>query len=263
MDLAIETEAGVEGVALEGGSASIGGGSGDTLHIEGLAEGLLELRADPLGIEVRGRESVLVGSAFTPPLVWRWWLPDEAIALGRGVLLRQRAAPVRRVGTATLLRGLLSAETDPELPLPRLACLTGLDRGRRHPLPFGATTLGRGADVEVRLRERTVSRRHAQIVRTKDALWLEDLGSPNGTYVNGERVVGRIRLPDDAVLELGHTLVRLESAQERPPPQAEPSPPPSPVPLERLFRRLKSAVARARRAPAEAGRGDGGVERGW
>jgi pSer/pThr/pTyr-binding forkhead associated (FHA) protein len=56
------------------------------------------------------------------------------------------------------------------------------------------TTLGRHADCDVLLTEGHASRRHAKLLLTPDGPWLEDLGSANGTFINGSRISGRVRV---------------------------------------------------------------------
>lgn len=58
--------------------------------------------------------------------------------------------------------------------------------GREHPIRPGTTSLGREADIQVV--DSKVSRRHAQIVSQDGRLVIEDLGSTNGTKVNGQPV---------------------------------------------------------------------------
>lgn len=53
---------------------------------------------------------------------------------------------------------------------------------------------GRLAECDIQLSLGLPSRRHAQITRVDDVAWVEDLGSANGTYVNGERIQARTRL---------------------------------------------------------------------
>jgi hypothetical protein len=50
------------------------------------------------------------------------------------------------------------------------------------------TSIGRTADNQIVVPMREVSRRHAEIVESEAGYTLKDLGSPNGTYVNGERI---------------------------------------------------------------------------
>jgi len=64
----------------------------------------------------------------------------------------------------------------------------GPNAGARYLLDEGVTTVGRHQESRIFLDDVTVSRRHAQFVRTCAAVTLEDSGSLNGTYVNGERV---------------------------------------------------------------------------
>lgn len=56
------------------------------------------------------------------------------------------------------------------------------------------TTIGRGDDCDVLLMDDHISREHARLHQAAEVIWLEDLDSANGTFVNGERVVGGRRL---------------------------------------------------------------------
>lgn len=56
------------------------------------------------------------------------------------------------------------------------------------------TVLGRQAECDVLLTEGHASRRHAKLVLADDGAYLEDLGSANGTFINGSRITGRVRL---------------------------------------------------------------------
>ena len=56
------------------------------------------------------------------------------------------------------------------------------------------TVLGRHAECDVLLTEGHTSRRHARLVLSEDGYWLEDLGSSNGTFINGNRISGRVRV---------------------------------------------------------------------
>jgi serine phosphatase RsbU (regulator of sigma subunit)/pSer/pThr/pTyr-binding forkhead associated (FHA) protein len=57
--------------------------------------------------------------------------------------------------------------------------------------------LGRHPDCDIVLDVGAVSRHHAQVVRVEDDFFVEDLGSRNGTFVNGELIEGRYRLQDN------------------------------------------------------------------
>lgn len=54
--------------------------------------------------------------------------------------------------------------------------------------------VGRATDCDLQLVEGHVSRHHAQLCADHGAVWLEDLNSANGTYVNGDRIAGAWRV---------------------------------------------------------------------
>ncbi|MGL4873937.1 MAG: FHA domain-containing protein [Clostridium sp.] len=56
------------------------------------------------------------------------------------------------------------------------------------------TSIGRGEDCTVVLTDNYASTKHARIVVKDNILILEDLNSTNGTYLNGERIKGRVKL---------------------------------------------------------------------
>ena len=61
------------------------------------------------------------------------------------------------------------------------------------------TVIGRREDCDLRIPLSDVSRKHARLVRDGDSLRLEDLGSSNGTYLNGQRVQEAILVAGDSV----------------------------------------------------------------
>lgn len=69
-------------------------------------------------------------------------------------------------------------------------------------------TLGRSPGCAVPLEGDTfASSVHARVFRRDGETWLEDLGSTNGTFVNGERVAKPVRLQRGDRLKVGHTLL--------------------------------------------------------
>ncbi len=61
------------------------------------------------------------------------------------------------------------------------------------------TVIGRREDCDLRIPVGDVSRKHCRLVRDGDAIRVEDLGSSNGTYVNGQRVQEATLTPGDSV----------------------------------------------------------------
>jgi pSer/pThr/pTyr-binding forkhead associated (FHA) protein len=62
---------------------------------------------------------------------------------------------------------------------------------------------------DVILEDRRVSRRHVRLTPRRDGVLLEDLGSSNGTSVNGTRVGGPLLLRGGETVRLGQTVVRV------------------------------------------------------
>jgi pSer/pThr/pTyr-binding forkhead associated (FHA) protein len=78
--------------------------------------------------------------------------------------------------------------------------------------PRGSYVFGRGAECHVRPNSEWVSRQHCQLLVTGDAASIRDLGSRNGTLINGERVMGERGLTNGDQLQIGPLVfeVRLE-----------------------------------------------------
>src|SRR5947209_1495652 len=76
-------------------------------------------------------------------------------------------------------------------------------RGGGVALPDGETVIGRDPDVRLSVDARSVSRRHARIVVSEAGAVIEDLGSKNGTFVNGQRVTVPRTLQDKDEIRVG------------------------------------------------------------
>jgi pSer/pThr/pTyr-binding forkhead associated (FHA) protein len=75
----------------------------------------------------------------------------------------------------------------------------GPNAGARFLLDAEFTVAGRSTDADIFLDDVTVSRRHAEFLRSGDQFVVRDVGSLNGTYVNRERVEEAILRADDEV----------------------------------------------------------------
>ena len=87
-----------------------------------------------------------------------------------------------------------------------------LGEGEEWELDSAPLTLGRGAQNDVQLDEdEYASARHAKIEARRDGVWLEDIGSTNGTYLNGIRLTRSKRLTAGDVVRIGETELRYEA----------------------------------------------------
>jgi serine phosphatase RsbU (regulator of sigma subunit)/pSer/pThr/pTyr-binding forkhead associated (FHA) protein len=84
----------------------------------------------------------------------------------------------------------------------------------RHPLQGGAISIGRASDCSIPIKDRYLSRRHAEIVAVGKNWVLKDLGSANGTYLNGSRVDGDIPLKAGDRIRLGDTELVFETSEK-------------------------------------------------
>ncbi|HMC76500.1 MAG TPA: FHA domain-containing protein [Vicinamibacterales bacterium] len=78
-------------------------------------------------------------------------------------------------------------------------------------LPSGTHILGRSSDAAVFVDDVGVSRHHARITVTDEGATLEDLGSKNGTILDGRTITAPARLADGAVIVLGATAVKFRA----------------------------------------------------
>ena len=91
-------------------------------------------------------------------------------------------------------------------PRPYLLVLAGTSVGEMHRIAKEKTVMGRGDKVDVRLFDEGISREHAQLVQQGEKVFLEDLGSTNGTFCNGTRVQRQALAHGDKIL-LGSTTI--------------------------------------------------------
>jgi len=101
---------------------------------------------------------------------------------------------------------------------PVLTLLSGVNAGQVFSIERNDTIIGRGRDAWVRLDDVGISRRHARISRTGPSTFtVEDTGSTNGVYVNGERVDRVELVPGDQVQIGSEVLLRfslVDTAEE-------------------------------------------------
>jgi predicted component of type VI protein secretion system len=81
-------------------------------------------------------------------------------------------------------------------------------------LADGITTVGRQDDCQLRIASSQVSRRHCQLFEKEGYLLVKDLGSSNGTYVNGKKIEGQQVLEPGNMLTIGPVKFRVEKVGE-------------------------------------------------
>lgn len=99
----------------------------------------------------------------------------------------------------------LAKATDPMLILIR-----GSLQGKKYSLKGNEKfLLGRDTSVEIQIEDANVSRQHAQILREGDKMYIEDLGSRNGTFLNDEKLGREKRLLEkEDMIKLGGTILK-------------------------------------------------------
>jgi hypothetical protein len=86
-----------------------------------------------------------------------------------------------------------------------------LKKGRSFPTGPVPLTIGRAEDNDVALsKDEFASAHHARIESQRDGVWVLDLTSTNGTFVNGKRLDGRRALKEGDVVRIGETELRFE-----------------------------------------------------
>ncbi|MDP8222131.1 MAG: FHA domain-containing protein [Candidatus Lernaella stagnicola] len=91
---------------------------------------------------------------------------------------------------------------------PFLECVEGEDVGKRFLIGEGRQVVGRSKQCHIRLNDKHVSSRHAEVRRGGVGLLIEDLESANGTFVN-ERRVKRAVLANNDEIRLGQSTLKV------------------------------------------------------
>ena len=89
----------------------------------------------------------------------------------------------------------------------RLVCVAGAERGTSYAIGAAPIVLGRGATADVNLAAPDISREHTRIVPDGDAITVEDLGSRNGTLVDGQAIHGPVPVRAGSRIQLGDTTI--------------------------------------------------------
>jgi len=78
--------------------------------------------------------------------------------------------------------------------------------GKRHPITHSHTVIGRGSDADITVDDSSISRKHVEILWDGKRAQVNDLGSTNGSQLDGQRVA-KAPLAPDSVIEIGRTRI--------------------------------------------------------
>jgi len=194
---------------------------GDREQFEGYENSLVSELEEYLS-EHAARENYAL---LTPPRIL--FETDEDLGVGEfGIATRmaqhgrsaeeQAPAPEAAVPGATMIYKPRTQPTEAaslaELGVEREVAVLSWN-GERRVLEQKRSVLGRSRDADVQIEDPNVSRRHAEIVQEGSVYWLVDLGSTNGTEVDGKRV-SRARLGDGSRFTVGETTLTFSTERE-------------------------------------------------
>src|SRR6185436_2311158 len=102
--------------------------------------------------------------------------------------------------------------------MPSLVFLAGPIAGRRYKLADGEYIIGRRSDCQIFVPDMRVSRQHARLWKDGEAWQIEDLGSNNGTFINGAKVQTATPLRHDDEILIANNRIRVEARDTQPDP---------------------------------------------
>ena len=97
-----------------------------------------------------------------------------------------------------------------KIALAALVLLSGRDQRARCIIASRVVQMGRSEECDILLNDPRVSARHARVVYSRDSFWMEDVGSRNGTFVDGVRIRKRQILQDGSLVRVGSSMFRFE-----------------------------------------------------
>ncbi|HET9765319.1 MAG TPA: SpoIIE family protein phosphatase [Thermoanaerobaculia bacterium] len=117
-------------------------------------------------------------------------------------------------------------------------------------IPVGRThlSIGRSPRAQLTIDDPFASRLHAEVWHDGEAGWLSDLGSSNGTYLNGSRITGAVQLFSGDRVRIGETLLTLEATEA----VTQTAPQPLLPPDSRTSRDLAALLASVQQATGSA-----------
>lgn len=99
------------------------------------------------------------------------------------------------------------------MPAFKLVALSKRYKGHEYPLSNNTTVIGRNDDCDIPMQTQLMSRRHAEFAVTDAGIVLKDLGSHNGSYVNGEKIEEQL-LKDQDQIQVGGVRFKVRAVEE-------------------------------------------------
>ncbi len=99
----------------------------------------------------------------------------------------------------------------PQSIVPTLQIISGPFTGQLFTLERDVTIIGRNPECDIVLQPKSVSRRHAAIVRKEGGFLLRDMGSTRGTFLNGVKLTHPVMLQDGNTVQIGELLLTFSS----------------------------------------------------
>ncbi|MBM4390022.1 MAG: FHA domain-containing protein, partial [Deltaproteobacteria bacterium] len=118
-------------------------------------------------------------------------------------------------------------------PVPVLVAVGGALAGNSYVITEVGLRMGRDVENEIVIEEAGTSRQHARVILHNGAVWVQDAGSRNGVFVNGERVPDHRQLKPGDRVQVSQSVFEVQlslPAAASAPPAPSPLPPSRPVP---------------------------------
>lgn len=131
--------------------------------------------------------------------------PGDVIQFG--LTIQARFGPPSPAGSVS---DLAPTRLEPLAPAPspyRLVVRQGPQSGQTFALSSGIQTLGRAPDNQLHLSDATLSKQHARLTVQPNGLFIQDLNSSNGTFVNGQRLINAAQLNSGDMVQVGTTVI--------------------------------------------------------
>ncbi|HBB74130.1 MAG TPA: hypothetical protein DC048_06720 [Planctomycetaceae bacterium] len=96
----------------------------------------------------------------------------------------------------------------------KLIVVSGKSAGRSIAVKRSRFLIGRADECDIRPLSEEVSRRHCAIIVGPESVFVEDLGSRNGTFVNGERIAERTQVTDGDAVRVGSLELRVSCTRQ-------------------------------------------------